>query len=114
MSNKIQTIVAVERDGLNVHAVAINLNILSEDQAFNVRQAVIDACTEFVQTEAGKRTYDYNCRNFNWADFESDVPNEICRKHGFEKLESFFDAMEVDWDEHLVDDTQLSSENKEE
>ena len=101
----IQTIVAIERDGLNERILTIQLDVLKE--GIDLRQAVIDACTEYARTPEGKKLYECNCGCFNWADFESSVPNEICEKHGFVKCKSLDADITVDWDEHLVDDSKL-------
>lgn len=82
----------------------------------DLKEAVIKACTDFVCTPTGKRIYDYNCGCFNWADFEEEMPDYFCMKYGFKKLhdpdvEMNFD---VDWDEHLVDDMELESEEEDE
>lgn len=106
--NDVITIVATEHDGLDVRVLAINARVIDGDpQTFDLKGAVRKAVHEFLCTKEGKTTYDYNCGSFNWADFESEVPNEICRRYGFEKLESAVSDVEVDWDEHLADDEAL-------
>lgn len=83
----LKTIVATDRDGLDVHTLTIMLDVF--DSSINVEQAVIDACTEYCRTEEGKYTYcNCNCFNFNWGDFATYVPNDICMKHGFKILDS--------------------------
>ena len=97
-----------EHDGLNTRNFVLPL-IVDESklkpEKDAVRQAVKDACNEYIRTTEGKRTYEYNCHCFNWADFEAEVPNTICSKYGFTKGDSNagFDA---DWDEHLIDDPE--------
>ncbi len=105
----IMTIVATEHDGPDVRALAINIRILDKNGAasFDARSAVRKAVHEYLCTKKGKAVYDYNCGGFNWADFESNVPNRICRKYGFEKIESCTDDLEVSWDEQLADDGAL-------
>lgn len=100
-----QTIIAIERDGLDERILTIQLETYRE--GLDLRQAIIDACTEYVQTPEGKKLYEYNCGCFNWADFEASVPNEICEKHGFAKYKSLDADITVGWDEHLVDDSKL-------
>lgn len=107
---KQQTILAIEHDGMNIRAICIHLTILSDNPDFNIEAAVINACTEYMQTPDGRKTYEHNCGCFNWADFASDVPNEICRRHGFEKADQELADKEVDWDQHLVDDSRLEEE----
>ena len=81
----------------------------------DLKKAVMDACTEYVGTESGKRTYSYNCGCFNWADFEMELPNYFCQKHGFKRIPSPHVEINatVDWDEHLVDDSELEREDEE-
>lgn len=105
---KRHTILAIEHDGLNSRIMCIHLDILSETPEFNIERAVIDACTEYVQTPEGRTLYEHNCGNFNWADFAANVPNNICQKHGFEKADNDVTDTEVDWDQHLVNNACLS------
>lgn len=93
-----------EISGLQTRSFIIDIKIFDKKikTLDDVKNAVMKACTEYINTEIGKKTYEYNCECFNWADFESEVPNEICRKYGFEK-ESMPVADEfVDWDEQLI------------
>lgn len=111
------TIVATEHDGLDVRVLVINARIIDGDpRTFDLKGAVRKAVHEFLCTKGGKEIYDCNCGGFNWADFEPYVPNEICRKYGFEKLDSAVSDLEVDWDEHLADDEALEKfwDNKDE
>ena len=103
-------ITVTEHDGMDTRCFVLRLGIdeaALEPNKDSIREAVIKACTEYVQTEEGKKTYEYNCGCFNWADFESEVPNSICEKYGFAKRNSSDESFEVDWDEHLVDDAEL-------
>lgn len=102
-----RTIVAVEHDGLNVRVLAIMVRILDQRPGFDIRQAVKAACLDYVGTEDGRKTYSYNCGCFNWADFACNVPNEICRNHGFERICSDEESMEVDWDEQLINEDDV-------
>ncbi len=97
------SICAVEQDGMETRHLIITLRLL--DGPVNIMENVIKACTEYVKTQEGQKTYENNSESFNWADFEAHVPNEICRHYGFEKSDSILCQMEVNWDEHLVDDT---------
>lgn len=109
MNNHIVTIMATEHDGSNTRNIAINLNILDENPGnFDIKDAVRKAVHEYLCTEEGRKTYDYNCGCFNWADFETNVPNEICRRYGFKKIKLFTDTIDVDWDEQLADDDALN------
>lgn len=98
----IRNVVAVERDGMDMRTLTIPLKVPDAD--FDVMDAVRKACTYYVtKTDEGRKVFAYNCNEFNWADFESNVPNDICRMFGFEKLESCGSDCIADWDEELVD-----------
>ena len=104
----LRTIVAIERDGMDVRVLALNFEVPNAD--FDLKAAVKAACTEYCNTEAGRRTYAYNCNSFNWADFAMSVPAEICEKHGFKLVQSGVADEDVDWDEELVDDIETEED----
>lgn len=104
----LQTVIAIELDGVNVRAISLQFEVPDKD--FDLKGAVYAAATEFCQTEEGRKTYDYNCSCFNWADFDVNVPDEICERHGFKKIKGELADMVVDWDEHLVDDFVMEEE----
>ncbi len=93
-------ITAIERDGFNFRTLNITLEII--DESINVLEACKEAVREYVTTEEGLKTYLGNCERFNWADFESYVPNEICERHGFRKINTGASRAEVNWDEELI------------
>ena len=101
----LQTINAIERDGFEVRVLSILFDVPDKD--FDLLKAAKLAATEYCKTAKGKRTYEYNCSQFNWADFEMSIPNEFCEKYGFKKVDSALADIIVDWDEHLVDDCAL-------
>lgn len=105
----LRTITALERDGFDVRVLVLNFEV--PDEKFDLMAAVKAAALEYCQTDDGKRTFDYNCRYFNWADFEMHVPNEICERHGFSVLASPVADLVVDWDEQLVDETEVCLED---
>jgi len=107
----LKNIVAIERDGLDVRAMVITFDVPSKE--FDIVAAVKAAATDYCMTEDGAKVYEYNCRQFNWADFEANVPNEFCEKYGFKKVDSLLGNLEVDWDEHLVDDSVLDDRKTE-
>ena len=104
-----QIITAVEREGFSVRMLTMTFRV---NQDVDIVNAVKDASKEFIQTELGRSLYAYNCYYFNWADFWSNVPNEICEKHGFSKIDSGISDFEVDWDEQLVDDDDKGTEEE--
>lgn len=103
----LQTIIAIERDGLEIRVLSIMFDVPDKD--FDLLQAAKSAATDYCKTAGGKRTYEHNCSQFNWADFEMSIPNEFCEKYGFKKVESVLADIIVDWDEHLVDDFALGA-----
>lgn len=112
--NRLRSVVAVERDGFDVRTLAMVFRILSDDPGFNLAKAVKEASTQYVLTEDGRKVYNYNCSHFNWADFFSNVPNDVCRQHGFEKVDSVYAEEDVEWDECLVDDSVIGDDEEEE
>lgn len=107
----LKTIVAIERDGLDVRVLALNFDVPNAE--FDLKAAVKAACTEYCKTEEGRATYEYNCDSFNWADFAMSVPAALCEKHGFQMLQSDVADEDVDWDEELVDANDIYDETDE-
>lgn len=105
--NNIQTITAIEQDGFNVRTLTIICKILNPTEKFDLENAVKESVKEYLHTQSGKRTYLYNGKCFNWADFAVNVPNEINQKHGFETIDSTLSDIIVNWDEHLADDADV-------
>ena len=70
----------------------------------DILAAIKKAAKHYVtNTKQGKADYEYNCNCFNWADFETAVPNKICQKYGFIKIENTPDIhISVNWNEQLV------------
>lgn len=105
--NDIQTITAIEKDGLNIRTFNIKCKILKPSPNFDLQDAVKQAVRQYLHTPDGRRTYIQNMKCFNWADFAVHVPNKINKLHGFEIIESALNDIIVDWDEHLADDTDI-------
>lgn len=72
---------------------------LSDDELL---AAIKAASQEYLETPEGRWTWEYNCHNFNYGDFDLNVPNKICRKHGFMKLDSSPDLLDLDFNEQLA------------
>lgn len=103
----LKTIVARDVDGLDVYVLTITLDV---EDGIDIKQAVMDACKEYCFTEEGRTTYDRcNCRCFNWADFDMYVPNDICEKHGFRKID-VRTTLEFNLNEQLVDEDDIFPE----
>lgn len=103
----LKIITATEIDGLNTRTFVIGLDVFDEN--INIEQAIKNACTEYCLTEEGKRTYEDNGNCFNWGDFDTYVPNEICERHGFKKTWLNI-APEFNFDQQLVDEDTLLEE----
>lgn len=106
--NDIQNITAIEQDGLNVRTITITCKILNRN--IDLKQAIKHAVTQYLKTPDGQRTYEYNCSCFNWADFATNVPNEINKEHGFEIIEPTLSDIIVNWDENLADEYESEVE----
>ena len=106
----IRTITAQERDGLNIRVLTLNFEVPNE--AFDIVAAVKAAAKEYCLTEEGKKAYEGNCNCFNWGDFDAHVPQDICRKHGFAKIESLTNDLLVDFDEQLVNEYDIFPEEE--
>lgn len=105
-----QIITAIERDDSSIRILTMTFHV---NQDVDIVRAVKDACNEFIQTELGRSLYAYNCYCFNWGDFWDNVPNEICEKHGFKKIDSRISDFGVDWNEQLVSDDDEETEIEE-
>ncbi|GEM_PF-1940688 len=92
----IRNVVAVERDGFDVRTLTVSFEV--PDESFDILAAIERAVEDYVKTEEGKKTYEYTGGYFNLADFDMNVPNEICENHGFKKVDSLMQDIEIDWD----------------
>ena len=101
----IRTVVAIERDGLDVCTLTLMFDVPNED--FDLITAARKAATDFCKTEQGRKIFDSNCSCFNWADFDVYIPQEYCERYGFRKLDAVLSDIEVDLDEQLVDEFAL-------
>lgn len=84
------------------------LHFLVAGENFNLKLAVINACTDFCNTD-GTDIYLANCCCFNWGDFDAYIPDEICRKHGFMKVASHDTVERAFFNDHLVKDAEILS-----
>lgn len=102
----LKIITATETEGCETR----NLTMIFEvEDSINLYEAIKAACQDYCLTEEGKRTYEGNCNAFNWGDFDVYVPDAICQKHGFKKLNSVM-AEEYIFDEQLVSETDVFPE----
>lgn len=107
----LQIVTAIEQDGMDKRTLTIAFEV--PDGKFDLVEAVKAAATDYCLTPEGRGTFDYNCHCFNWADFDSEVPNKFMEKYGFRKVEDGFLAdIQVNWDEHLVDDDLILNDEE--
>lgn len=102
-------ITAIERDGFDVRTLTVICEVPSKD--FDLKEAIRKASLEYVLTPGGSKIYAYNCRCFNLADFSANVPNSICEKYGFTKLDDVYSENEIDWDEQFVSDEDIEEDD---
>lgn len=103
----LQTVIAIKQDGMDTRAIALNFEV--PNKQFDLKKAAMDAATEFCKTEEGRKVFDYNCSYFDWADFATSVPNEICEKFGFSMVNDTLPNLIVNWDEQLVNESKLTN-----
>lgn len=107
----IKTIVALNADWDDMRVLVLDFEVPNRE--FDLKAAVKKATLEYCLTEEGKSVYSGNCHCFNWADFAAEIPESICRKHGF-KLIPYQDADEiVDLHEQLVDESEVFPDDEE-
>ena len=85
--SRIVYLVAKENIGLDENIVVIPFKV--ENTNVSIEELVAKATKEFLNTEDGKKVLEETCGNFNYADFDTYVPNSICGKYGFLKLEDY-------------------------
>lgn len=72
---------------------------LSDDELI---PAIKAACQDYLNTPEGRKDWEFNCNNFNYGDFDTDVPNDFCIPHGFMKLNGVSDILDLDFNEQLA------------
>lgn len=109
-----RTVIALERDGMDIRALAFRFQILKPD--LDLHEAVKAAVTEYIATtETGRNIYRYNCDNFNWGDLASTtLPEDLCVRHGFRIIPDDEADEIVDWDEDLVNESNLPPDEDDE
>ena len=61
----------------------------NKNKNVSIEELVAKATKEFLNIEDGKKVLEETCGNFNYANFGMYVPNSICSKYGFLKLEEY-------------------------
>ena len=121
INKRIVTITATEICSITeVETVSIRLKI-TDDELFNKMSGPCDngavkdilmerikaASKEYCLSEEGKKVFEGNCDVFNLGDFDTNVPNDICRKHGFEKEDPDGAYVTADLYELLVNEDEI-------
>lgn len=96
------TLTAVERDGLDLHLLTLVFEI--PHKGFNLIDALKAAVADYIVTDEGKATLEYNCGCFNLADIDSSLPRKFCEKYGIKILDSVLTQDDVDWDCNFATD----------
>ena len=99
----LKTITAVERDGFDLRLLTVIFEIPDKD--FNLLDGIKAAVGDYIKTSEGRKTFDYNCEQFNLADVASSLPNKFCEAHGFKMIDSALADMDIDWDYSFVPDS---------
>ena len=82
--------------------LAIKIEVTKQN--IDLKQAIKDACREFIVTPEGLKLYSKNHEQFNWQHFAANVPNAICEKYGFKKVQTDNENVLYEkWNESLVD-----------
>ena len=87
--SRIVYLVAKENVGLDENVLIIPLDV--ERKNVPIEELVALATKEFLSTEEGEKALEETCGNFNYADFDTYVPNSICGKYGFWKVPKCYD-----------------------
>lgn len=71
-------------------------------QCPSLKAGVAKACEDYFSTREGNRLLPKGKELCNWQDFWNFVPNDICMKYGFRKLEEYKDPQVVEMTEPLI------------
>lgn len=71
---------------------------------FDLKKAVRNACEDYMKTEDGMELARENEGTITWKTFWNEVPNAICRKHGFYKQKREIIKESHDWDEAVYNE----------
>ena len=95
---------ACEQDGLHMRGFCFFINAKDGMPPDDVLEAIKQACVEYCSTPEGRKVYEDNCKHFNYGDFDTYVPNSICKKYGISKDKTKYNCLEpVHFDEQIVD-----------
>jgi len=97
----LKILTAIERDGLDVRVLSMVFDVPNKE--FDIQEGLRKAVTDYCKTEEGRKTYDYNCGNFNLADVDSSLPKMFCEKYGFSIVDTVITDDYIDWDESFCE-----------
>ena len=120
MKNTVKNITIIAEDigagnhGTGNRTTAFDIIIDSSWSEDQIMAALRDIAKEYCLTEDGKNTYDGNCCNFNIGDLTLYVPTEMFVKHGiFPKFRTNpTDAISIDFNEQLVEESDIFPEEE--
>ena len=74
----------------------------------DILKAIKMASVEYCSTPEGIKVYEGNHHHFNYGDFNTYVPNRICKKYGISKDKTKYNCLDLQMDfngrnERLVD-----------
>lgn len=122
MKNTVKNITIIAQDigadnhGIGNSTTAFEITVDSSWSENQIMAALRDIAKEYCLTEDGKNTYDGNCCNFNIGDLTLYVPTEIFIRHGiFPKFRTNpTDAISIDFNEQLVEESDIFPEEEDE
>lgn len=95
-----EIITATSQEGLDCCTSVFVFTVY--DESIDLVEKIKEAAAAFINTDTGLLEYQHNCKNFNWGDFFSAVPNRFLRPYGFEKDTSDVAQHTVSFDEQLA------------
>lgn len=105
-----EIITAITQDGLDNCTSVFVFTVY--DESIDLVEKIKEAAAAFINTDTGLLEYQHNCKNFNWGDFFSAVPNRFLRPYGFEKDTSDVAQYTVNFDEQLATEEDLHFSNE--
>lgn len=72
------------------------------DESIDVLEAIKLVVKDFINTKEGRTIYEDNNNEFNWGDFIRFIPNPMCEKYGFKKIN--LEEIEANFYEELYDE----------
>lgn len=105
-----EIVTAISQDGLDSHTSVFVFTV--HDDSINLIEKIKEAAAAYINTDIGLQEYQHNCKNFNWGDFFTAIPNSFLLPYGFEKDTSDTVEHTVNFDEQLAgeDDLHFSDE----